>query len=273
MLFCGFLFYINWLLDYSIKRLLEGRLIWMNKAKVLVISQFHRFSRENVWKFALVIPIFYAIALKYFLPIISEAALKQGIDLTEHYHAVIVFFVVLYPMLYGSVIGLMLLDEREENILSAIQVLPISMFEYLMSKCIVFGIGSIISSVLIIEFLDLYKIPLLSLITINIVAALEVCFFMLLINVFAKNKVEGFSAMKGMGFLMVIPIVALYLPKPYSFLCALVPGYWPAMAIASYQPAYKSPLDVYGNVLIGSVYILIITIVMYKVIMKQLIHK
>lgn len=242
----------------------------MGKTKALLSSQFKRIGRDSVLIMLIVYPFILTILGRYLIPIIQEATRSNTFNLENHYHALMIFFVIMNPVLFGDIIGLMLIDEREDNTLSAVRVLPIKMSHYLLSKCALFIVLSTISGMLITWLVDLYYVPALASFLINFVASLGVVFGMLLVNYFASNKVEGFAAMKGSGFILIIPIIALYIPQPFNYICGIAPTFWPAMAISIYYEQYTPIMSLWAYLGIGVVYILIVSIILYTKIMKKI---
>jgi len=55
----------------------------------------------------------------------------------------------------------------------------------------------------------------------------------LLINALANNKIEGFAVMKGMGMLMLFPLIGLFFFDYKELFFAMAPGFWPAKVISS----------------------------------------
>jgi fluoroquinolone transport system permease protein len=242
----------------------------MGKAKVLLMSQFKRIGRDSVLIMLMVYPFVLAIIGRYLVPIIKDATLSSTFNLQDHYHVLMIFFVIMNPVLFGDIIGLMLIDEREDNTLSAIRVLPIKMSNYIISKSTLFIILSIISGMLITWLINLYYVPIAVSFFINFVASLGVIFGMLLVNYFASNKVEGFAAMKGTGFILIIPVISIYIPHPFNYICGIVPAFWPAMALCSYYDKFAPTMSVWMYLSIGAAYILIISTILYKKIMRKI---
>jgi len=52
----------------------------------------------------------------------------------------------------------------------------------------------------------------------------------LVIAGFASNQVEGFAVMKGSGFLLMAPLAAFFIPRPWDLLVGVLPTYWPVKA-------------------------------------------
>ena len=94
---------------------------------------------------------------------------------------------------------------------------------------------------------------------------------MVLINNIAKNKVEGFAVVKGSGIMLMLPLVAFYIPQKYSLLAGIVPGYWPAMAIGRLADPSFGIMPYWAYSLIGFAYILVLIRLMYKRFNKKIV--
>jgi fluoroquinolone transport system permease protein len=162
------------------------------------------------------------------------------------------------PYIYGALAAFLLLDEREENVLQAIRVTPLSLNRYLLIKVAFFTGLSFVSGVFITLIVGFLKMSLLDTILLNALLALATPFNMIFINSFAKNRVEGFALVKGSGMLIVLPLAAFYIPSPYNVLVGILPGYWPAMAIRVMYEENFSQISYWGYAIMGTIYIVML---------------
>ncbi len=137
---------------------------------------------------------------------------------------------LMLPMLFGVIIGFMLLDERDEGTLLALQVSPLSMSRYVLYRLSIPMILSILSMYIVFPIVVFYDIDFWSLTLISFVGAFWAPILGLLLPTIANNKVEGFALMKGLGFIFMVPVAAWFVPVPYEYFFAIVPSYWPAKA-------------------------------------------
>ncbi len=241
----------------------------INKFKTLLKYQMKSVGRDSILILLVVYPFLLSIMGKYIVPLIQKATLTDNFDLSTHYHVILVLFVIMTPFLYGDIAGLMLIDEREDNTLSAISVTPVKMPTYIFAKSSIFIFASIFTGVFITWFMDLYYIPITHSTIINIVASLGVPFNMLLINLFASNKVEGFTVMKITNIMLIVPMIGFYLPEPLRFIFGIVPAYWPSAALAYYHTSFTSNIIFFGHIYIGLIYITAITFIVYKLFKRK----
>ncbi len=240
------------------------------KLNHLISSQIKIIGRDSLLLFLIVYPLILAVIGRLIIPIIGESLANININIKEHYPALMVFFVVMNPVIYGAIMGLMLLDERENNTVLAVRVLPIKFSSYILSKCLFFTVLSVISGMIVTVGINLYPVPLFASFLINLVSALGVIFGMLLINIFSKNKVEGFATLKMSGFFLVIPVASFYIPAPFNFITGLAPAFWPSYAIAHFSEYSSMSINPYFFLLIGLIYIITLCVFMYKILMKRL---
>ncbi len=241
----------------------------INKFKSLVLYQIKSIGRDSVLVLLVVFPFLLSIIGKYIVPAIQSATLTDNFNLADHYHVVLVFFVVMTPFLYGDIAGLMLIDEREDNTLPAISVTPVKMQTYIFAKSLLFIITSIFTGVFITWFMNLYYIPITHSILINIVASLGVPFNMLVINLFASNKVEGFAVMKFTNIMLLLPIISFYISEPLRFIFGIIPAFWPSMALAYYHSELASSLLFMAYIILGTLYTTLATYIVYKIFKKK----
>jgi len=43
---------------------------------------------------------------------------------------------------------------------------------------------------------------------------------------FARNKIEGATLMKGLNFIMFLPILSYFIQGPYEYVLGILPVYW-----------------------------------------------
>ncbi len=235
----------------------------MGKYRNLIWNQTKRVGRDNLLLILSVYPLILAVVGKYLIPFLREAFL-ENLDLSEHYPAILVFFILANPYIYGSLAAFTLLDEREENVLQAIRVTPLKLSNYLGAKVLFFVVVSIATGVLITWYINLVTIGLGESVLINSLMALSAPLSMLMINSFARNRVEGFALVKGTGFMILLPALAFYVPERYSLLAGVIPGYWPAMAINKLSNPSFGLMPYWGYLLVGLLYILLLIVILYQ---------
>jgi fluoroquinolone transport system permease protein len=133
-------------------------------------------------------------------------------------------------MIVGMVVGFLLLDERDDRTLDALLVTPLSPRAYLLYRLalpVVLGTGTTAAAVAIAGLVTVGWVPLLAVL---LLAAIETPVMSLFLAGFAENKVQGFALVKGLGAVLLAPVVAWFVEMPWQLLAGAVPSYWPLRA-------------------------------------------
>lgn len=242
----------------------------MDKFKIVLKNELKQIGKDNLMLMMALYPVLLAVIGRYAVPYLRIQFLSESFDLGNHYNLVVVFIILATPYIYGALSAFMLLDEREQGSLQAIQITPISIEYYLGVKVVIMTSISFVTGVLLTLFIQLIEMTLGEAILINGLIALSMPFNMMLVNYLAKNKVEGFAAVKGTGLLIMLPMLVYYVPRQLNFILGIIPGYWPAMAIGAINGhGYATmPYWLYG--VIGCVYIIGLCMILLKGFKKKI---
>ncbi len=203
----------------------------MNFFAALGLNDLKSIRREPLLLYMLVVPPVMVLVLRLVLPrattYLSESL---GFDLLPYYPMLLSFFFVLQiPLLFGVLVGLLVLDERDDDTLTALRVTPISMRGYALYR----GTGAVLLSfvyVLLALLLSGFVSPSLALavVAVALLAGLMAAVFALTVATFASNKVEGLALTKGLSVFMLGPLAAYFVPTDWQLFFGLLPTYWPA---------------------------------------------
>jgi len=172
-----------------------------------------------------------ALAMRVGVPTVTPHLQRIfGINLALYTPLLMSFVLLMAPGMVGSLVGFLVLDERDDGTLTALLVTPISLVAYLLYR---FGLP-----VVMVFFVTLAAMPLAGLLTIpfgqlllaTTLSALSGGIVALAVTSLAANKVEGFGVLKMLQGIQALPVVAWFLPTPWQWLMGIVPTYWPAAA-------------------------------------------
>ncbi len=184
--------------------------------------------RDPLLIWMVIFPPAVALLFRLLVPWLREVLLARwGFEL-EPYYPLIMSFVLLTPgVIAGVLSGFVLLDERDEGVLTAIAVTPVPWWSWLTYRLAVpLGLGTVLA-VATYPMVGITPLPLLDLIVIASVAALLAPVTALFLAAFAANKVSGFALIKILNTVNVIPIIAWFFDPPMQWIAGIVPSYWP----------------------------------------------
>lgn len=188
--------------------------------------------RDSMLLTFLVAPLLAVVVLRLAVPLITAyLGRRYDFDLTQYYPLLLSLFVLGLPGGFGSLAGFMVLDERDDDTLTALRVTPASIVGYA---------GYRISAAIVLSFLytlgciSLTGLAPGSLIPKLIPAALLAGLFSpivaLMLATLADNKVEGLALGKAFGIFILGPLAAYFINSNWQVLLGILPTYWPAKA-------------------------------------------
>lgn len=162
---------------------------------------------------------------------------KYQFDLTAYYVLIVSVAVQVVPVIVGTVIGFLLLDQRDDRTLDALQVTPMTTRGYVFYRIWTPLVLSTVISVVMVLIADLVEVDVLPLTFLCIAAAPLAPLFALCLGTIAQNKVQGFALSKVNGIITAPPVAAYFVAGGWQLAFGIVPTYWPAKAFWMYADA------------------------------------
>lgn len=213
--------------------------------------------RDSLLRWMLIAPFILAIGLiRLGLPwATAKFQTNLAFDLTPYHILVYSYMVIMAPMLYGVVVGFLLVDERDDGTLTALRVTPLSLNRYL-----AYRLGMpLILSVLLLPFVMWSagdnSLEMGQLIRLAFASAPTAALITLSLALFAKNKVNGLALLKGLGILLMLPLLAWFVPAKWSILFGLFPTYWPIKLYWLFRAGHSGWLTLLAGLLYAAILI------------------
>ena len=187
--------------------------------------------RDSLLRWMLLMAVLIGALLRWGLPPLA-VRLQQSLafDIVPYYPLVMSFALMLMPIMAGIVIGFLLLDERDDNTLTALQVTPLSLRGYLSYRLTVPMLLSVVLTVLVFGIADVIEVDIGPLLLLAVAGAPMAPIFALFLASFAANKVQGFALTKANGVITLPPVVAWFVEGPWQLAFGIAPTYWPVKA-------------------------------------------
>lgn len=185
--------------------------------------------RDSTLSWMIFLPILSALILRWSVPPLTTRLLaRYAFDLTPYYPVLLAYFlVVMTPLTFAVLIGFLLLDEKDDQTLKALQVTPLSLNAYLAYRIAVPVILTFVLMFVIFPLSGLGTLTWHEILVIAITAAPFSPVFALFLASFAQNKVQGFALMKLSGAVLMIPVFAYFVNPQWELAFGLIPTYWP----------------------------------------------
>lgn len=194
-------------------------------------------GRDALLRWVILLPILIALMARWVLPaLLKEVEAIVAFDLLPYYRPLMAYvLLLLVPNLVGFVTGFLLLDQRDDRTLYALQVTPLSLNGYLVYRLAMPVLLSFLLSLIVLPLSGLVPLrwPLLLIAAIS--AAPMAPIFALTLAAISQNKVQGFALMKMSGIVLLPPLAAYFIESNWHLLLGLVPTYWPAKTLWTAQ--------------------------------------
>lgn len=227
--------------------------------------------RDELLRWIIFAPLAMALLIRLLFPIILVRAGEiLQFDLMPYYEPVTSFIVILLtPYLAGLVIGFLLLDQRDDGTLTALQVTPLSLNGYLLYRLTMPMLLSIVMTLVAAPLSGVIHIGFGRLVLTAVSAAPFAPIFALLLASLAQNKVQGFAITKVAGIILMPPLLAYFISAPWTIVLGIFPTYWPAMALWSAQAGNPAFWFYWGAGLVVQAIFLVVLTRRFSKIMHQ----
>jgi len=170
-----------------------------------------------------------ALAFRWLVPWVAERV-GDRVDIAPTYPVLCVVLVLILPYAMGLVLGLQLLEEKDERSLAAVAVTPFAIDRYFWFRVGTYAVVGAVMLVVSHEAMGLVRISPGQLTVIAAASTLSTGASAVLVAVLAKNQVQGFAVLKGAGVPFILPALSYFMPRHWDLLFGVIPLYWPIKA-------------------------------------------
>lgn len=226
-------------------------------------ADIRQIGRDPIMVILFFVPFFIFIVFRLLtLLLIPWIAKKTGFDFTLYNGYLASVAVIVTPQLMGTVTGFLMIDERDENIVTLMSVIPTGYKGYIINRmtmlfatCVAY---TFISFFILKAFVN---VGLLKLILLSLLAGVEGIIIGLLLLMIAKDKVQGLTCSKGMGVFAFFALADILNIDWAVFISSLTPFYWISKIV-------RQPIDISLGITAFIVHVvwagLVLTIFIFK---------
>ncbi len=203
----------------------------MSKFRALLMNDIRHAVLDPLLMVGVLGPLALLLLSRFGFPIaVQWLESRYAFDLGEYAGFAAAFLVATIPMLIGMLTGLLMLDERDENVIAYYAVTPLMRRGYIVYRLFLPSTLCAVLSALYLSLSGLVEFRMESIYTL-LLLALEAPWFALFLAAFSANKVEGLALSKIGGLFIAGPAVAYFVPGAWQLLGAWIPSYWPSKAL------------------------------------------
>lgn len=172
-------------------------------------------------------PLLMALLFRIGVPIAADW-LQTEFDfvLRDYYPLLMSLFLVQAPALIGMIVGLLLLDERDDGVLDALRVTPVPLRAYLTYRAAGPMALGFVLTLIGYPLAGLTPLPILQVAALALVGCLMAPQLALFLATFAENKVAGLALVKLINGVMMLPLAAYFVDGPLQYGAGVLPTFW-----------------------------------------------
>lgn len=190
-------------------------------------NDYRQIIREPIMLLLFVLPIFIPVIFKLILTFFIPFVKNYFVFRFEPYHSYIFSFtLVLIPAMLGAVTGFMMLDEKDGKISELMSITPLGKMGYLINRMSFSFIATFIYTLFTYYVLNIYHIPILTLLFLSMLLGLYAFVIGSLLFVLSDDKVQGLTYAKGLNIMMLFSLSDLLDKRWATLLSKIFPPYW-----------------------------------------------
>ena len=196
----------------------------------LAVADLRNWVRDPMLLVAAVGPLVLAVAVRVGMPAVADLAAPR-FELSLFYPTIAGSLAVFGPAIYGFVIGMFVLEDREQGVLAAYRTSPLSARGYLLYRSATAYVLSVAATLPALVVVGPVPVGLPVLLGTAAVAGLGGPVIALGFGTLASNTIEGIALSKLVNLVVLGPVVVVAtVPEPLQFVAGVLPTYWPVKA-------------------------------------------
>ena len=208
---------------------LKNRSPWVG----LLMADLRNWIRDPMLAIAAVGPFALAVVMRFGTPVVAEMAAPLFV-LDPYYPVITGSMVAFGPAIYGFVVGMFVLEDRDQGMLAAFRTSPLSGRRYLLYRGTTAYILSAVATLPALAVIGLVPVSPAVLVGSVAVGALSGPIIALGFGTVASNTIEGIALSKFINLLVLGPVVVIAIvPEPLQFAAGVLPTYWPVKTIVA----------------------------------------
>lgn len=235
----------------------------------LAINDFKNIIRDRFLVYAAIaLPVMVILVSRIILHWIAPT-LKNTIPLAANYSLIFMLCVTMIPLVYGFIVAFLILDERDEHILTVLRVMPISRNKYLIYRMLFLSIFSLIVMLIfppLSGLLENTHFSYIQYIPIALLFTLITPFSALMVSSFATNKVQAFAIFKISGTIFLLPLFIFLINNNLKYIFSPIPNFWAFIVL---KKLLTTGTNDYLHLGIGFVYSIVFIAVLFFIFNKK----
>ena len=186
------------------------------------IADFKLIFRDPSLRIFLFLPALIFVVVNVFLPYLV-GRFEGVIDYVPY---VLIVATIENTQMFGFIYGMVLIEEKETEVAKVYGVLPVSKVWFILFRLIIpFLITAVLTWAVLISQ-PFYELPVALCLLFSLLSGLIVPVYALGISILSANKMSGMVWIKIFNIIVVLPVIAFFVPDGFSHLFGIFPTHW-----------------------------------------------
>jgi len=220
----------------------------MGKLSNLVRVDLKQIWLDHTMRSFILIPFFLILFVRFFVPYLTAIY-----PFVADYHSLIMMGAAIQTaVMFGFITAFILLEEKDEQVLQVIRVLPISPFYFILYRMTFTFSVSWLGAFATIYYGGIAYPGLILTFLLSIQYGLAGPLIAVAIVTLAQNKIEGMAYFKSINLFLLLPLATFFIEGDIRYIFAITPPYWTYTLFIKEPPVFSYfaiGLGVYGSYL------------------------
>ena len=220
------------------------------------VADFKLIFRDPSLRIFLFLPALIFVVVNLFLPYLADR--YEGVS--DYVPYVLIVATIENTQMFGFIYSMVLIEEKETEVAKVYGVLPVSKTWFILFRLLIpFMITAVLTWGLLISQPFYQLSPLLSLLF-SILSGLIVPVYSLGISILSSNKMSGMVWIKVFNILVVLPVIAFFVPDGFSHLFGAFPTHWAFQGLHNIIEGEAFFAKTFINIVVAFAYFLVLMI-------------
>lgn len=194
----------------------------MEKLLKVALNDFRLVFRDNSLKIFIALPLLTLVVIRYAVPYI--AGIYEGLQ--GYISLILILATTQGATAFGFIYSMVLVDEKDTSVAKVYGILPISKPWFVVFRLIPPFVLASLTTFFLLLVEPFYGLPVIPVIFYSILTGLFSPIMVLFVATIAGNKIEAMTWQKIFNLPLIVPILSLFVPAPFSMLFAVFPTFW-----------------------------------------------
>lgn len=195
----------------------------MTRILALSLADIKNIFREQIlYVMFIIAPVMQFLLARYVVPLAGD----YFPPLKPYYFLLLLLFILQVVNGIAFVISSIMLDERDEEVLTALRTLPMSTWFFLGYRLLFAMTIAFLFGLVMIKGTGLVAVSWPVSLAMAFLFSLETPIVLLIMTTFSRNKVEGLAVYKGINLVLLLPAASFFIPPPYEYFMSPIPTHW-----------------------------------------------